>query len=475
MRELLQDIIARATRGGAEFADVRAGIGHSTSVTAEDGRIHRCSSSASKGIGLRVLVGGAWGFAQADSHEPVVLRRCLEDALALAQAAAGHVAEPATVAQVTPIEAVSRYPVRIDPSAVPLSERVSTIAAYEERVRKHHASIVNSVVAYHDGSGVTELVNSFGTYVRWEAAQCSLYVMATAANDQTRQMSLDGIARPAGWEVVADADMEAMAGGAAQRAVELLDAVEPPAGMMPVIVDPGMTGLITHEAFGHNCEADLVWAGESIVAGKEGQMVAVPSVTVIDDPTWDWNNGSYEYDDEGVPARKRVLVQDGVLTEYLHSLETAAHFGVEPNGAARAASRRVAPVPRMSNTFIAPGEAKLEDLVADVDKGVMVVGERGGYVDTARGHFSFSAESGYEIENGKLGRKLRNCTLTGYTLETLQQVLGVSKEFDLINRGSCGKKGQGVRVSVGGPYLYIRELTVGGSRVVEDEDEGEDE
>lgn len=470
MRELLEEIVGRAVKGGASFADIRAGNGRGTAVTAEDGRIHRCSSRTSLGVGLRVLVEGAWGFAQADSHEPEVLRRCLDDALAMAKAASSHVVEPAKVAEVEPIEAVSHYPVRIDPSSVPLSERVNTIAAFEERARKHDASIVNTVVHYHDGSGTTELCNSFGTYVRWEAAQCSLYVTATAANELTRQMALDGVARPAGWEVVADVDMDAMAGGVATRAVELLDAVEPPAGMMPVIVDPGMTGLITHEAFGHNCEADLVWAGESIVAGKEGQMVAVPAVTVIDDPTLGWNNGSFEYDDEGVPARKRVLVQDGVLNEYLHNLETAAHFGVKPNGAARAASRRVAPVPRMSNTFIAAGKDKLEDLVSDVKRGVMVVGDRGGYVDTARGHFSFSAESGYEIEDGKLGRKLRNCTLTGYTLETLQQVLGVSEEFELINRGSCGKKGQGVRVSVGGPNLYIRELTVGGSRVVEEEE-----
>jgi TldD protein len=471
MRELLEEMIGRATKGGGEFADVRAGLGNSTSVTAEDGRIHRCTSSSSRGVGLRVLVKGAWGFAQADSHEAEDLRRCVEDALAMARAASGHVEAAIEVAEVEPIEATSRYPVRIDPAEVPLAERVKTVAAFEERARKHHAAIVNTVVSYHDGSGVTELVNSFGTYVRWEAAQCSLYVTATAANELTRQMSLDGIARPAGWEVVADADMDAMAGGAAQRAVELLDALEPPAGTMPVIVDPGMTGLITHEAFGHNCEADLVWAGESIVAGKEGQQVAVPEVTIVDDPTWDWNNGSYEYDDEGVPARKRVLVADGVLTEYLHNLETAAHFKAAPNGAARAASRRVAPVPRMSNTFIAAGKDSLDDLIGAVDRGVMIIGERGGYVDTARGHFSFSAESGYEIENGKLGRQLRNCTLTGYTLETLQQVLGVSKEFGLINRGSCGKKGQGVRVSVGGPYLYIRELTVGGSRMDEEGEE----
>jgi TldD protein len=263
---------------------------------------------------------------------------------------------------------------------------------------------------------------------------------------------------------VAGLDPEELSGRVAQSAVDLLSAAEPPAGTMPVIVDPEVTGLITHEAFGHNCEADHIWSGESIVAGKEGQAVAAACVSIIDDPTWDWHNGSFEYDDEGVPAQRHVLLQDGILADYLYSLEMAAHFGVAPNGAARVESYKHRPQPRMSNTFMEAGDADLEDLIASVDRGVLIIGDRGGYVNTTQGHFTFFAETGYEIVGGRRGSRLRNCTLTGYTLEALQGVLGLSREVGVADRGTCGKGGQGVRVSLGGPYMLVREMTVGGSR-----------
>jgi len=468
MRELLEELMSRAKRAGAQFADVRAGTWHGASITAEDGRIHRCSTYSNRGAGLRVLVDGAWGFSQTDADDPAGLRAALDEALAMAKAAGPHVAEKGRVAEAEPVDAVSSAPVRLPPDSIPLSQRVATVAAFEERLRKHHAAIVNTIVNYADGGGVVELVNTFGTYVRWEGCTCSLYATAVAADETTRQSAFTGYASPCGWELVADLDPEKVAGAVAQRAVHLLSAVEPPAGPMPVIVDPEITGLIVHEAFGHNCEADHVWAGASIVAGKEGERVAALCVTIVDDPTWDWHNGSFEYDDEGLPARRHVLVQEGVLAEYLYDLEMAAHFGVPPNGAARAGSYRDRPMPRMSNTFMEPGDADLEDLIASVDRGVLVSGDRGGYVDTTRGHFTFFAETGFEIVNGRRGRQIRNCTLSGYTLETLQGVLGLSRDFGLADRGTCGKHGQGVRVSLGGPHMLVREMTVGGSRIGEE-------
>ncbi len=464
MRTLLEELVRRAGQRGASFADVRAGQSASTSVTAEDGRIRDLSASEHRGAGIRVLVRGAWGFACAGSHDPAELRRCLDDALAMAESASARIAEPAKVAEVEPVEATSRLPFRVDPASVSLSERVRKVADFEERMRKHHATIVNTRVSYYDASGTVELVNSYGSYVKWDNLNCGIMLMATAADDSTRQMSYDGHALPAGWEVVDDLDLDEVAGGTAQRAVDLLSAEEPRAGTMMVILDPDITGLITHEAFGHNCEADLVWAGESIVAGKEGQRLAAEIVTVVDDPTLANHNGSYDYDDEGVPATRRELLSRGVLTQYLHSLETAAHFSSQPNGAARAASYDDLPVPRMSNTFIEAGDTDLEDLVAQVDKGVLVSRSHGGYVDTTRGHFSFSVETGYQVEKGKLGRQFRNCTLTGYTLETLAGVLGLSRQFKLLDRGMCGKRGQMVRTSIGGPYALVQQVTLGGSR-----------
>ncbi len=468
MRSLLTEIIECAVKRGAGFADIRAGQATSTSITAEDGRVRDLSVGESCGAGLRVLVDGAWGFAMAGSHEAKELRRCLDDALAMARAASANVAEPARVAEAEPIEAVSRLPFRIDPTTVALSERVRKVAAFEERARKHHASIVNTRVHYYDGSSTVELVNSYGSYVRWENLGCGMYVVVTAADEQTRQIAYDGRALPAGWEVVADLDVDQMAGDTAQRAVDLLAAREAPAGSMMVVLDPEITGLITHEAFGHNCEADLVWAGESILAGKEGQQVAAEGVTVVDDPTLPGHNGSFEYDDEGLLAKRHVLLRNGVLQEYLHCLETAAYFGTADNGAARTASYTDLPIPRMSNTFIEAGDSDLDSLLGEVKKGVLLCRARGGYVDSTRGHFSFEVETGYEVADGKVGGQIRNCTLTGYTLETLARVLGLSREFELLDRGTCGKKGQGVRTALGGPYVLVEYLTLGGSRLGEE-------
>jgi TldD protein len=465
VRELLEELIQTALRRGASFADIRAGQETHTSISAEDGRIHDLSISTYRGASVRVLVGGAWGFGTTASLARADLQQCLEEALAMAAAGAGSLAEPARVAEAEPIEAESRLPFRLHPADISLAERAATVAAFEERARKHHPAIVNTRVGYGDGAGSVELVNSFGTYVRWEKLGCELYVFVTAADETTRQQAYEARSLPAGWEVVADLDVDAFAGGVAQRAVDLLSAVQAPAGTTTVILDPEIAGLITHEAFGHNCEADHVWAGESIVASKEGQQVASPLVTIVDDPTLSLHNGTFAYDDEGVPARRHVLVQEGVLTEYLHNLETAAYFGVPPNGAGRAGGIVGPPLPRMSNTFIAPGEDQLEALIADVRRGLLLRYARGGYVDTTRGHFSFEVETGYEIENGKLGRQVRNCQLTGYTLETLARVRGVSREFEIQDSGGCGKKGQTVRVSIGGPYLLVEELTIGGARL----------
>ncbi len=469
MREMMDELIAAAMREGASFAEVRCGSGQSLSVRAEDGCVRRVSVHRGRGCGIRVIVGGAWGFATTDSLQAEQMRQCLEDALAMARAAAPAVEEAAHVAEPEEIvQAESVVQCKIDPAEVALSERVKTIAGIEERARKHHPSIVNTIVNYSDSSGVVELANSFGGYVRWERKRCTLSLMVTAGNEQTRQIAYDARSLPAGWEVVGEMDVEEFAGGVAQRAVDLLSAAEAPAGTMPVILDPEITGLITHEAFGHNCEADLVWAGDSIVAGKEGQQVAAEIVTIVDDPTLPGHNGSFEYDDEGVPARRHVLVKEGVLGEYLHNLETAARFSVRPNGAGRAAGTGRVPLPRMSNTFIEAGEESLEALVADMERGVLLKRARGGYVDTARGHFTFSVETGWEVEKGRLGRQIRNCTLTGYTLETLQKVKGLTREFELKDSGMCGKMGQMVPTSIGGPYMFVAELTVGGQRVGEE-------
>ena len=452
MREMIQQILDAALARGVSFADLRVAEGEATSVSVEDGRADKIASSKLSGAGLRVLVDGAWGFAPTNIVSRQELLRCLDDALKMARTAVGNVTDPGMVAEVEPVEASVEAEARIMPSEVPLEERVQAIFEMERVARERDPDlIVNTTASYADSLSHQVIANTFGTYIEQGGVRCSVRVAATAQDGDARQFATKSQARPCGYELMADMD-------------PLLDAEPAPAGVFDVIIDPRVCGLLVHEAFGHNAEADAVWAGESILAGKEGQPVASELVSIVDDPTRKGLNGSFTYDHEGVPAVRHEIVRDGVLLGYLHSLETAARMAAKPNGAARAMNHQYEPIVRMSNTFIEPGDATLEQMIEDTERGLLLEGGYWGYVFTARGQFTCNVENAYAIENGEIGQHYRNASISGLTLETLQKVdaVGADLSFDL--GGMCGKGGQSMRVDAGGPHLRIREVVVGGQQ-----------
>ena len=230
---------------------------------------------------------------------------------------------------------------------------------------------------------------------------------------------------------------------------------------MPLIADPDLTGVYIHEALGHPCEADLVASGDSCLAGKLGEKIGNDIVTVSDDPTIRGGYGAYPIDDEGVDVREKKLIVNGVLKEYLNHRQTAAEFGLEPNGGARAQDGLHHPLVRMSNTVIHGGSYDtLEDLAEDIQYGVYACGSRGGQVDTGRGSFQFAAQEAWLIENGKITTPLKDVSVSGMTLEILKNVNGLTKEANLAGPGFCGK-GQTVPVGDGGPIMRISDALVG--------------
>jgi TldD protein len=265
-----------------------------------------------------------------------------------------------------------------------------------------------------------------------------------------------------GYELIEATTEEALSVVAVDRAMRLLTAKPAPAGTMPVIFDPSATGLFTHEALGHNAEADAVWTGQSLLAGRMGQRIAADCVTIVDDPTMEGKFGFYFFDSEGTPARRRVIVENGILKEYLHSLETAARFEVAPNGAARADGHTAAPIVRMSNTFIAPGEASVEEMIKSVDRGIYLRDAQGGYVFPERGQFTCKAGAAVMIEKGELGEPLRDVSVAGLTLEILQNVEAVAGDLEVDWPGFCGKGGQSAPTSIGGPHMKVSSMVVGG-------------
>jgi TldD protein len=265
----------------------------------------------------------------------------------------------------------------------------------------------------------------------------------------------------AGFELLAE-DPDEIAAEAARKALAMLDARDAPTGRLPVVVGHGFGGVLLHEAVGHGLEADAVQKGASVYAGKLGEQLAEPFVTAYDDGRREGEWGSDGIDDEGIPTRRNTIIEDGRLTAYLYDLLRARKDGADPTGNGRRESFRNIPVPRMTNTYFAPGEATAEDLIGGVERGLYAVSFGGGQVEPATGDFVFGVSEGYLIEGGKVTAPVRGATLVGNGLEALRAIDGIAGDLEIAS-GFCGKAGQTVPAGVGQPHVRIRELTVGGT------------
>ena len=268
-----------------------------------------------------------------------------------------------------------------------------------------------------------------------------------------------------GFELLDD-DPAAVAERAARMALTLLDAGPAPAGSMPVVVGGGFGGVLFHEMTGHGLEADHVQKGASVYAGKLGERVAQPLLSAYDDGRLPGEWGTDAIDDEGTPTQKTLVVEDGLLTAFLYDRLSADHDGVASTGNGRRESFRHLPIPRMTNTYIAPGEARPEEMIAEVKKGFYAVSFAGGQVDPATGDFVFGVSEGYLIESGKVTRPCRGATLVGNCLEVLAAIDAVGDDFEM-KTGFCGKGGQRVPVGTGQGHVRVESMTVGGTEICE--------
>ncbi len=460
---LLEIIVERAADGGAAFADARLTESDGTGILCQDGRADKVGQGRSRAGGVRVLVEGAWGFASTDEPDEKRLGACVESALAMARASKERVTEPGMAAEAGPTKGESIATVEVDPRKVPLEEKMKRTSAYEREARaKHGDKLVNTIVSYGDDWNREVVVNSRGTAVVSEQIRTRVGAMMIAKSPETRQRGSEQRAGLVGFELLDKTEPEELSIRAADRAVALLSAGRAPSGRFPVVFHPTITGLLTHEAIGHNAEADLVFAGESILEGKLATRVAPDCVTIVDDATIEGSNGSYAYDSEGTPAARKVIVEKGILKSFLHSLESAARMEATPLGSGRAQGAHSLPIVRMSNTFIERGEGTFEDLIAPIDKGVFLRGGEWGYVFCERGQYVCHAAEGWMIRDGKLAEHLRDVSISGMTLDTLRDIDGVSDDFEMEMPGMCGKGGQGAPINAGGPYVRVKELVVGG-------------
>lgn len=451
-----------ASKYSPQFADIRVFRRTGASILIENGRAYRMYEYKLYGGCIRVLMKGAWGFSSVNDVSRVGLERALESAVKMAKASSKRLVEERNVAEVRGIEDKVEFPVEIRPEDISIDQKVGELLEAEKVARKHHPRIVNTILSYMDWREVEIVANTYGTYIEQEVPRTSVGLLVVTREGDVTQRSFESESGIKGYEVLKeflDAEKHIKA---ATTAVSLLKASPPPAGRFRAILSPEVTGLIVHEALGHNSEADLVIAGGSILEGKVGERVASDQVTIVDDSTIEKAYGSFKYDSEGTPGRKRVIVEKGILRGFLHSLETAKKLGAEPNGSARADTHHNVPIVRMSNTYIDSGDWTFEEMIEDIDHGIYFKKSQWGYVFTEKGQFTCNVIVSYMIRRGEIAEMLRDVSFGGLTLETLRRVDAVGKDLEIPMAGTCGKDGQSAPVCSGGPHIRVEEVIVGG-------------
>jgi len=293
--------------------------------------------------------------------------------------------------------------------------------------------------------------------------QVVLRTNVTAGDGAQLQSGYQALGETRGFELFTDEAVSKMVKEAVRLAIQALDAQPAPAGTFPVVLSSTAGGTMIHEACGHGLEADLALAGMSAFAGKLGQKVAAEGVTIIDDGTLPHKRGSQAIDDEGNPVSRVVLIENGILKAYLQSRKTSRKMATEPTGNGRRESYRHLPIPRMRNTFLAPGGEAPEAILRDLDRGLLVKHMGGGQVDTVTGNFVFQVTEGYWVENGVAQYPVKNATLSGCGPEVLKALTRIGSDLHHFDIGTCGKDGQGVPVSDALPTILCPALVVGGT------------
>ena len=455
-QELLDDVLAVALSRGADFAEVFAEDVRRGSVSLDDGRIESLASSRDRGAGIRVVAGESTGFAHTADLTPRGLRAAAE---AAAAAVKGGTASP------TKVSAIATTPGRVlkAPEDVAKATKVSLLRRAEEVARAADNAITQVSARYADTRRRILVANSQGVLASDDQTKTLFSVSCVATGDTGLQTGHETVGLSIGFELFDRYDVEALATRAAERALTKLKAIPAPSGTLPVVIGPGSGGVLFHEACGHGLEADLVRKGASAFANRLGEQVASPLVTLIDDGTMAEEWGQFAIDDEGALARRNVLIENGVLVDYLWDGMRARQEGRAPSGNGRRMSYRHLPMVRMTNTYLAGGQTDPDDIIASVDHGVYVARLGGGQVNTASGDFVFGMVEAYLIEGGKLTAPLREGQLIGNGPRVLQLIEAVGNDFEMGPPGTCGKDGQGVPVGDGVPTLKVAELTIGGT------------
>jgi TldD protein len=363
----------------------------------------------------------------------------------------------------TPVGAPAPNVVERFPADVPKRDRVELLLRADAAARSEGGSIRQVSGRIADSRRRILIANSDGLLATDDRVKTMFVVSAVASGDTGMQTGSESVGHTIGWELFDRIDVDDLARKAARQALTKLAARPAPAGTMPVVIGPGGGGVLFHEACGHGLEADHVMKGASAFAGRLGTRVAAPGVTLVDDGTMAEEWGCLAVDDEGTPARRNVLIEDGILTDYMWDFLRCRGEDRPRSGNGRRESYQHLPMVRMTNTYLLAGDDDPDDVVGSTESGIYVKRLNGGQVNTATGDFVFGMREAYLIEGGEVTHPIRDGNLVGNGPEVLSRIDAVGNDFAMGGPGTCGKDGQGVAVGFGVPTLRVTQLTVGGT------------
>ncbi|MDQ2701538.1 MAG: metalloprotease TldD [Pseudomonadota bacterium] len=446
---------------GIDFGDLYFQHARRESWTVEDGIVKDGAHSIEQGVGVRAISGEKTGFAYSDDIDAVALADAAKSARAIARD--GRELPPR---QLVRSSGRTLYPA-IDPiDGLGNEDKVEALRALDRMLRAADPRVRQVVASLSGGVDTVLVARSDGVLAADVRPLVRINVQVIVEQDGRRESGYAGGGGRFGYaELFAGGKPERFAREALRQALVNLEAVDAPAGAMPVVLGPGWPGVLLHEAVGHGLEGDFNRKGTSTYAGRIGQRVASPGVTIVDDGTLEGRRGSLNIDDEGTASNCTTLIEDGVLVGYMQDSLNARLMGMAPTGNGRRESFAHLPMPRMTNTYMRAGQHDPEEMIRSVKRGLYAVNFGGGQVDITSGKYVFSATEAYLIEDGKVTAPVKGATLIGNGPETMQKVRMIGNDLALDEGvGVCGKNGQSVPVGVGQPSLLIESITVGGTR-----------
>ena len=445
-----------------DYCDIRA-ISTNSEIISKSSKEESCAFASNYGVGVRILKNGVYGYTSCNDKNYESIKNAIDNALKIAKTNYQNNKNRAVQAEYPGIIDEKKTPVKINPFEISLEDKKNILEEAHKNANLKGIAFTQEQIRIKQTD--KHFVNTEGSQIKTQITNTTLSLMSVAKKNGLNTMNYDVYAKPAGFETINNLDIGNFASSISKKAISFLDAGKTPKGKMDVIMSPQVAGTLVHEVFGHAAEADWIANGRSLLKNKLNQQMGSEMLSIYDDGSMNGGWGTVYYDDEGIPAKKTVLLDKGVLVQYMHSRETAAKLGMELTGNGRAQDHTHRIIPRMTNTCLKTGDFDISEMISGVKNGILVDKYTSALEDPAGGSFELKTLGGHIIQNGELKKPIERATISSSSfIDTFMNVRALSKKTNLMNVGSCGK-GHGDWVPVGNPSpaILLSDLIVGGN------------